>query len=369
MAIQKKILLIQLFSNGDNLYATTLARQIKTDFPDCHLTWAIANFCKSIIEHNPFVDEALIVDSVAKNDIVAFRKFRKSMYRQKAEGVYDEVFVTHIMDSNLAYYDGCIRSNVLSAYPYPITVPITPVLRLTDLEVDKTKQFALDNELSEYKNVILFEFAPQSGQSKMTKELAISIAENLVKSGDCAVVMSSGIRIDHNNKAIVDGSVLSIRETAALTHHCTFLLGASSGITWISTSDAARQLPMVQLLNPYTNWVNPISRDFERFGLPIDKVIELLDFTESTIIHCVKLAVADFASAKNKYNHPIPLHFKTTRSIVYNLLCYAQFGAIAKHVQVNKKVYGNNLSFYKEVLAGFIIFPFKLIKNLVTKRM
>ena len=73
----KKILLVQLFSNGDCLYATAVARQIKSDNPNCELTWAIANFCKDIINLNPFVDKVRIVDDVAKNDIIAFRNFKK----------------------------------------------------------------------------------------------------------------------------------------------------------------------------------------------------------------------------------------------------------------------------------------------------
>ena len=42
----KKIILVQLYSNGDCLYATAVARQIKQDFPGSHLTWAIAHFVK-----------------------------------------------------------------------------------------------------------------------------------------------------------------------------------------------------------------------------------------------------------------------------------------------------------------------------------
>ena len=79
----KKIILVQLYSNGDCLYATAIARQIKQDFPGCHLTWAIASFCKSIIFNNPFVDEILEVDSVAKNDTPALRTFKKKIYKQK----------------------------------------------------------------------------------------------------------------------------------------------------------------------------------------------------------------------------------------------------------------------------------------------
>jgi ADP-heptose:LPS heptosyltransferase len=51
-----QILLGQLGSNGDCLYATIVARQIKTDFPDCHLTWAVGSFARPVLENNPFVD-------------------------------------------------------------------------------------------------------------------------------------------------------------------------------------------------------------------------------------------------------------------------------------------------------------------------
>ena len=37
-----KVSLVQLDANGDCLYATTIARQIKQDYPGCHLTWWIS---------------------------------------------------------------------------------------------------------------------------------------------------------------------------------------------------------------------------------------------------------------------------------------------------------------------------------------
>ena len=86
MEQQRKILLVQLFSNGDCLYATTVARQIKKDYSGCHLTWAIAGFCKTIIANNPYVDEIMEVNSVAKNDVEAFRKFKKEVATRKVNG-------------------------------------------------------------------------------------------------------------------------------------------------------------------------------------------------------------------------------------------------------------------------------------------
>ena len=101
-----QILLVQLFSNGDCLYATTVARQIKNDYPNCKLTWAIAASCQNIIAKNPCVDEIIVTDEVAKNDVVAFRKYKKKVFAEKAAGKWDEVFVTTNMDTNLALYDG-----------------------------------------------------------------------------------------------------------------------------------------------------------------------------------------------------------------------------------------------------------------------
>jgi hypothetical protein len=221
--------------------------------------------------------------------------------------------------------------------------------------------------LSQYNHVILFEYAPQSGQLNINREMAISVAEDLVKIKNTAVILSSANKVEHANPAVIDGSPLTLRETAGLSHFCTLLLGCSSGITWSTTSSAAKLLPMVQILNPYTTWVNPISRDFERFGLPVDKVIELYAFNQPKIIQCVSDALLDFPAARNKHHQQVPLHFKTSRKIVYDLLSYLKFGAILKHISVNIEVYGYNPLFFKEVLLGFLTAPFVLINNVYRK--
>jgi hypothetical protein len=365
--IQKKILLVHLYSNGDCLYATAVAKQIKQDFPGCHLTWAIANFCKNIISNNPYVDAVMEID-IAKDDVARFRKLRKEFNLLKQQGRFDEIFITHLMDTNLAYYDGSIRSAILKAYKKPITVDITPVLKLTETEINKAAAFTEEHQLGNYKHVILFEFAPQSKQLHITIDLAISIAEKLAANKEVAIILSSANKIAHPYANIIDGSPLSFRETAAITHYCTFLLGCSSGITWITTSDAAKPLPMVQLIDPHGAWLNPVSRDFKRFGLDVTSLIELTQINQSEIVECTQTALENFETARNKYNRHIPINFKTTRKIVYNLLCYFEFAAIAKHIRVNREVYGNNFSFYTEVFLGIITAPFKLAKNLFFKR-
>lgn len=362
-----EILLVHLYSNGDCLYATAVARQIKQDFPGCKLTWAIATFCKGIIANNPYVESIMEIE-IAKDDAGAFRKLRKEFRSLKEQGKFDEIFITHLMDTNLAYYDGCIRSAIFLAYPNPIAVSIQPVLNLYETEINKAAAFAAEHQLKNYKHVILFEFAPQSKQLNITKELAISVSEKLANNKDVAIILSSANPIIHHFENIIDGSSLTFRETAAVTHYCTMLLGCSSGITWISTSDAAKQLPMIQLINPDGAWLNPISRDFKRFGLDTGDLIELTHINEREIVDCVTDAIANFSSSREKYNKQIPVNFKTSRKIVYNLLCYFEFAAIAKHIRINKKVYGHNLSFYTQVFLGFVTAPFKLIKNIIGKK-
>lgn len=364
----QNILLVHLYSNGDSLYATTVAQQIKLDYPDCKLTWAIAGFCKDIIANNPFVDDILVVNDVAKLDIKAYRRFKKRILLQKQNGKWGEVFFTNLIDDNQANYDGCTRASTFRGYPKNITVPIQPILVLNTSEIQKVKDFAFFYNLDKYKHVILFEFAPQSGQSQMTLDFALQIAASLTVSKDVAIILSSAKKINHPSPRIIDGSILSLRETAALTHYCTLLLGSSSGITWISTSTAGKQLPMVQLLNANTIWSNPISRDFVRFNISKDDLIELINFDSTIIQNCVADALENFAEAKKKYHQQFPFSFKTTRFIVYNLLTYLQFNSIVKHIQINRQVHGDKFAFYKEVAIGILMLPFRLISNTFKKK-
>jgi hypothetical protein len=365
----KKIILIQLFSNGDCLFATTIARQIKHDYPGCHLTWAVAPFSKGAILENPYIDEIWEVSYVNKKDIVALRKFRAEVLKKKMEGQYDEIFFSMAADENQAYYDGSIRSNILSSYPGKITESVKPVLRFSDAEKIKVDAWANSKNLLNYKHVILFEFAAQSGQVNITTEEAIQIAEVLAAIDGVAVILSSAIKVVSNNPAVIDGSELSYRESVYLSNHCSLLLGCSSGITWGTISDGGKQLPMVQILDPWAIWVNPISRDFERYGIDTGKLIELVSFDKNKVIECIKSIHSNgFDSTRVAYNQQIPLHFYTSRKIVYNLLCYLQFGAIIKHIKVNVKTYGWNSSFFKQVILAVLTAPFTLAKNIFNKK-
>jgi ADP-heptose:LPS heptosyltransferase len=364
-----KILLVQLYSNGDCLYVTTVARQIKKDFPDCHLTWAIAAFCKDIIKHNPYVDDVLVVNEVPKNNVSAFRKFRKKIFQQQKAGLWDKVIITSNVFNNQALYDGTIRGMILRAYPGKINVPFQPVLVLSQEEKSRVADFASKHRLAAYKNVILWEYAPQSGQSLLDFPMVKRVAEKLTSKGDTCVILSAANSFEASEK-IIDASVLSVRENAELSQYCNLLIGSSSGITWLCTSSAGKLLPMVQLLNPKSPFLNAPSVDFNRYGIPTNQLIELIQYDEQKILYCVQAVLKDgVAAAKERYHQKIPTYFITTRKIVYNLLCYGLFKSIAKHVAVNYEVYGFRLLFVWQFFAALLLFPFKLIYNVVSKRL
>ncbi len=362
-----KILLSQLFSNGDCLFATAVARQIKSDFPNSHLTWDIARFCSRIIENNPYVDGCRIVDEVPKSDAAAFRKYTNRVKHEKKTGKWDELFITTNMGKNLALYDGTIRGMILGAYPHLITVPVQPVLVLSENEKNRVATFANKHLLHTYDQVILWEYAPQSGQSNLTKDSVKEIAAKICTLPSTCVILSSADQFASTHN-IIDASELSPRENAALTHYCTLLIGCSSGITWINTSSAAKFLPMVQLLNPRADFFNPPSLDFKRFGIPVENLIEITTMNTDSVYGCVKhISENGFASAKNKYNEALPLQFNTTRKVVYNLLCYLEFKSVKKHYEINAKLYKKDPRFIKNFLKALVTFPVKLTRNLLKK--
>ena len=158
------------------------------------------------------------------------------------------------------------------------------------------------------------------------------------------------------------------RENAALTHYCNLLVGCSSGITWLSTSTAAKVLPMIQLLDSNAYFLNAPSRDFLRYGIGDGRIIELFNNNHNQLLDCIKTTLAvGFEEAKMKFNQPLPLQFRTTRKIVYNLICYLQIGSIVNHAKIQKSVFGFKAVFWKEFMLGLLLSPLTLIQNKIRK--
>src|SRR5688572_21427448 len=127
-ANKKRFLIIQLYSNGDCLYATTVARQLKHDFPGCGITWAVAPFCSGILYNNPYVDTIWQVNYITDRSPEVFKANQSRLFEEAAARNYDQIFFTQIIGDNYFYYDGQVRSSIYAAFQKPITVPVEPVL-------------------------------------------------------------------------------------------------------------------------------------------------------------------------------------------------------------------------------------------------
>ena len=308
-----RILLGHLASNGDCLYATTIARQIKADFPDCHLTWAISSMCRNVIDNNPDVDDVWEVEMGDWGDMTTcWNEFEHEAWRRVGLGEFDRAFMTQISPARFHAYDGTIRPSILRCYPNPITVPVETVIELAAEETKRVEQWAEDNELANYANVVVFECSSKSGQSFVTPDFALEVARLVVdKVPGTAVALSTHLPLEIDHPDIIHAGLLSMRETAALTHHADVFVGCGSGLTVVATSTAAkRQLPNIQILSKHTSVYASFRHDFEYFGKPSDHFIEITQPDAEHIAKAILLTLQKgVAVARKRYHTPVAVNF------------------------------------------------------------
>ena len=321
-----KILLIHLIANGDCLMATTIARQIKQDYPDCHLTWAISYKCRQVLENNPFVDDIWEIHYGKEDSPVGniWHKVKKEAYEKKLAGIFDLIFETQVYPDNIHNFDGTTRSSTFRNYPNPITVPVQPILNPTIEEEKRVACFVEKHELQKWKFKILLECAPNSGQSKLSLEKGIQLANKIVTMReDTIVIISSHLKFDPPHERILDGSILSFRENVPLSHYCNFFVGASSGINWLLTSNNAKLLPMVIFLNrhAFASSFASVEYDFEYFKLPRHDIIESCLENNDDMAQVVLAALENFAAARAEYHQKLKPNF-------WDFLCFVDYHSI-----------------------------------------
>ncbi len=367
MEKQSKILIVLLFSNGDCLLSEPVLSNIKKKYPNAHITWNVASFSKNFLLNNPNIDSLIEVNEVAKYDIVSYRKYKLKIEHQIKNKLWDKVYFLQLTDTNQANYDGCIRSMLYNSYGENMETSVVPQIYLTKEESDKALAFVNKYNLNHFENIVLFEFAPQSGQLVMSAMDAIEIANKITtQNNNVAVIMSSSSKLDINNRNIIDGSELGIRETGALLKYCHLLLGCSSGLSWMATSNIGNNIPLIQIINPKALWVNPMSRDFEWFQIN-QPIKELYEFNINLIVECVRFSLVSFDQARLMYQKKLPISFNTTKVTIYNFLCYLQLKSIYKHIKLNVKKFGFHHLLIIAIIEGFLLAPFKLIRNVVIK--
>jgi len=315
--------MIHLGAYGDCIIATTIARQIKADYPKAHVTWAVAERFSGAVENNPHVDEIWKVDIKTGEPFlsVAWRDQFQSMIDQKyPAGWFDLVFDTMIHPNNRHHYDGTIRSSTLSNYPNPITVPLDPVIRLYEAEVDRVRAFAEKHELSKYEHVILFESTPGSNQSVLNLEIGLKMAQQIV---DCQpeaiIIISTYLPVPATHPRILAANTLSFRENVALSHYCTFLIGGSSGLSWLLTASCAKKLKTVQFLTRQLSaGFASMVYDFTHFGISAEHILESQVTNPADMAMIVVEALDHFSEARSR-------HHETLRPYFWNWLYFVDW--------------------------------------------
>ena len=311
--MSKRVLLGHLNSNGDCLFATVVARQIKeVDHPNCHLTWAVSSKCKQSVLLNPYVDD--IWEVPTENSMVSveeWNSFVAAIEEKKHRGEFDQVYLTQIFAENWFNFDGGIRSSIYNNYPHPITVPHQPVIELSDAEVGSVKKFAKKHDLATYKQVILVECGADSFNSVLNSRSAYDLALQMTsENDDIAVILSSNQKIASERTSIIDGSELTFRENAEITKYCGLFVGVTSGISWLTTTCWAKKLDTVLIIDQTHLPMPSMIYDHDYFELSTDNIIEIKSGENALgkLKDCVKtILVEGFGSARIIFNEKIVL--------------------------------------------------------------
>ena len=318
-----RILLGMLASNGDCLYATAIARQIKTDFPGCHLTWAIGSLSRQVLTNNPDIDEIWELPQRSWAEMESDWTLFEIEARQLADaGRFDHVFLTQISPARFANYDGTIRPSMFRNFGRPITVPVDSTINLSEEEKAEVDHWFQGTPASSASQVVLCECSSKSGQSFMTVDMALQMAERITAADSKAVVIiSTHEPLATKNPRIISGGTLSIRQIARLTKYVQLFVGCGAGLTVAATCGVAKPgLPNIQILKRSTSVYASFRHDFEYFGKPTGQFLEL---TTEDPDHLAKVAMAslqDFAAARAEFDDPVPLTFGWYRQLISLML-------------------------------------------------
>lgn len=313
-----------LASNGDCLYATAIARQIKVDFPGCHLTWAIGSLSRSVLANNPDIDQLWELPQSSWLDMESsWTLFEIEAHQLADAGRFDHVFLTQISPARFCNYDGTIRPSMFRNYGRPVTVPIDVTINLSQQEKDEVDGWFHASPASGASKVILFECSSKSGQSFMTVDLALQIAQRIAAADSKAVVIiSTHEALPTDDPRIISGGALSIRQTARLTEYVDLFVGCGSGLTVAATSGVAKAgLPNIQILKRSTSVYASFRHDFEHFGKPTADFLELTTEDPDHLGNVVVAALRDgFAAAQAEFDDPVPLSFGWYRQLISLML-------------------------------------------------
>jgi hypothetical protein len=339
-----RLLLGQLGANGDCLYATILARQLRQDYPKAHITWAISSQCVRLLRNNPNIDDVWEIEIPGWSDHeVMWRVFEREATRKLLRHEFDHVYFSQIWPNNFQNFDGTIRPSILRSYGRPITVPIDNVIALTDDETQRADNWVEKNGVASFEHRILFECSAKSGQSPMDVALAQEIAARIYDALPSTTILfctNLPIKLQHPNSR--NAGELSLREIARLTHHCSFFVGAGSGATVVATSAASRKLPQIHVLAANTSMFASFAHDLEYFGLDASHIMETTEISPKSIAQAIVVALREGIDvARSQCGRPPPLNFEHYCNLIgASLLKRSRYLDAAQSLLTTVKRYG-----------------------------
>jgi hypothetical protein len=352
------------------VYATTVARQIKADDPECHLTWAIGSRYRQVIKYNPHVDEVWEIPLEGSAEMTTvWREFKRQACERQKRGEFDEVHFTQIHPDNYKNFDGTVRASIFRGYPRPITVPVTPVIRLGLDEIERVRVFAAEHHLAESGPVVLFESAPQSGQSLVTSDWSLDVAKIVIdRLPGVRAIMSSPVDGLGTNPSIINGSILGFREIAELTRYCALLVGCSSGITWLCTSDAAQTIPTIQVLRSRAGMLGAVVADLDYWGLPSGHVIEMRDSSVEHAARCViDVLTEGVISARPRFHEQHGVVLNQYYGRMLDLLMAGKFADLATSLRYTITRYGLQGAFVTDLPRVLAAYAGARVKDIVQR--
>lgn len=357
---------------GDILYITTIAKQIKTNDPNANITWAVADKYKSILELNPYVDHLWVFPIFSRHTTPAdWKNVEQKVTAAKESNEYCEIYFPRIIGKDIYLFFDTLRNTNFRVYKKPITISKKPILYLGEDEINFVKEFAVKNNLQKFKQIVLFECSPSSNQSQLNVSFAkkLSLAITTVYPDVC-FILSSAEKIDDKDLKIVDGSELTYRQNAEIAKYCTLLIGCSSGISWLTTSDYCKVLPTIQLLDSKSEIFASMHYDFELSNLNTDNLIEMIHYDIEKVKQCViSLFENGISVTKPKFHQiyrPSIYNLKhIIQSMIYQDFNYSAIKLFIKNWVLENDLNGNKVRINKLTLkvdiAKFYLKKYKIL--------
>lgn len=282
-------LIVQLGANGDCIYATSQLDRILAIDPGAEIDWLVSRSYAPILRTHPRIRGVLELDVPLKRRserLTAWSVAEEECMR--SFDAYDRIVQSQIWPNGFRKFDGTVRSSILRHFDEVERNEIRPFepgdwsensgsIFLDEEEVADVDEGLAEIEYEDYEHRILFECAPQSGQSAIHTGFAIEVASRLTKELDnCVVLLSTGEDLRGLPSRVHGGRRFSVRQNSELASRSTLMVGCGSGLS-VLTSTLESRPHMVQFLSGDVSIFASLRAEQEYFSRNRNDILEFAD--------------------------------------------------------------------------------------------